>query len=133
MSSKDSSGTIQALSQLGGAVGAAASHNIAGAIEGTVNAVATEKVSVNRNGTPGSNYGYASIQYPYVILQRPLNKPPQNFASFEGWTSNMYKKISSMTGYTETDPNTVWSNNFGHATAEECEMIKEIFNGGVYL
>lgn len=132
MSSKDSTGTIQALSQLAGAVGAAASHNIGGAIEGAINAVATEKVSVNRNGSPGSNYGYSSIQYPYIILQRPLNKPPQKFSSFEGWTSNMYKKISTMKGYTETDPNTVWSNSI-HCTNSEAEEIKGLFNSGVYL
>ena len=132
MSSKDSSGTIQALSQLAGAVGSVAQHNVAGAVEGAINAIATEKVSVNRNGSPGSNYGYASIQYPYIILQRPLNKPPQKFSSFEGWTSNMYKKISSLKGYTETDPNTVWSNNM-HCTDNEAEEIKSLFNSGVYL
>lgn len=133
MSSKDSSGTIQALSQLAGAVGSIAQHNVAGAVEGAINAIATEKVSVNRNGSPGSNYGYASIQYPYIILQRPLNKPPQKFSSFEGWTSNMYKKISSLKGYTEIDPDTIWTDNFGHATDEEAQMIKDIMNGGVYL
>lgn len=132
MSSKDSSGTIQALSQLAGAVGSVAQHNVAGAIEGTINAIATEKVSVNRNGSPGSNYGYASIQYPYVILQRPLNKPPQKFSSFEGWTSNMYKKISTLKGYTETDPNTVWADNMS-CTLEEADEIKTLFNSGVYL
>lgn len=132
MSSKDSSGTIQALSELAGAVGSVAQHNVAGAVEGAINAIATEKVSVNRNGSPGSNYGYASIQYPYIILQRPLNKPPQKFSSFEGWTSNMYKKISSLSGYTETDPNTVWSNNI-HCTDNEAEEIKSLFNSGVYL
>lgn len=133
MSSKDSSGTIQALSQLAGAVGSVAQHNVAGAVEGAINAIATEKVSVNRNGSPGSNYGYSSIQYPYIILQRPLNKPPQNFASYKGWTSNMYKKVSSLKGYTEIDPNTIWTDNFAHATDEETQMIKDIMNGGVYL
>ena len=133
MSSKDSSGVIETLAQLAGAAGAAAQHNAGKALSGAISSLATEKVSVNRNGSPGSNYGYASIQYPYIILQRPLNKPPQKFSSFEGWTSNMYKKISSLKGYTEIDPDTIWTDNFGHATDEEAQMIKDIMNGGVYL
>ena len=133
LSSKDCTGIIQALVQAGGIVGSMATHNIAGALSGAVNAVATEKIGVNRNGSPTANYGYSSIQYPYLILQRPLPKVPQKFASYEGWTSNMYKKVSMLKGYTEVDPDTIWTNGFSHATDEETQMIKDIMNGGVYL
>ena len=127
LSSKDSSGTIQALSSFAGMIGASATGNVGGALNEGLSALTTSKVGVNRNGSPASNYGYSSHQVPFVILERT------NFEKFEGWTSNMRKRISTLSGYTEIDPDTIWSDNFGHATAEECDMIKTIMNGGVYL
>ena len=132
LSSKDSSGTIQALSQFAGAVGSAAGGNVGGTIGGMVSAISTEKVGVNRNGSPASNYGYASHQKPFVILQRPINHVPTNFEKFEGWTSNMRRRIGSLKGYTEIDNNTLWTDNMS-CTQEEADEIRELFNNGVYL
>lgn len=132
LSSKDSAGTISALASFASAVGAAATHNVAGMLSGVVDAVATEKVGVNRNGSPSANYGYSSIQKPYVVLQRPLDKVPEKFSSFEGWTSHMRKRLSSLKGYTEVDNNTVWTDNIMCSEAEANE-IRELFNTGVYL
>jgi hypothetical protein len=67
------------------------------------------------------------------VIERPIMQVPYNFGAFEGWTSNIYEKVSNLKGYTEIDSDTIWSDNFGHATAEECDMIKTIMNGGVYL
>lgn len=132
LSSKDSSGTIQALSQFAGAVGAAAGGNVGGTIGGMVSAISTEKVGVNRNGSPASNYGYSSHQKPFVILQRPINHIPTNFEKFEGWTSNMRRRIGSLKGYTEIDSNTLWTDNM-NCTQEEADEIRDLFNSGVYL
>lgn len=132
LSSKDSSGTIQALSQFAGAVGAAAGGNVGGTIGGMVSAISTEKVGVNRNGSPASNYGYSSHQKPFVILQRPINHIPTNFEKFEGWTSNMRRRIGSLKGYTEIDSNTLWTDNMT-CTQEEADEIRDLFNSGVYL
>lgn len=132
LSSKDSSGTIQALSQFAGAVGSAAGGNVGGTIGGMVSAISTEKVGVNRNGSPASNYGYSSHQKPFVILQRPINHVPTNFEKFEGWTSNMRRRIGSLKGYTEIDNNTLWTDNMS-CTQEEADEIRELFNNGVYL
>lgn len=132
LSSKDSSGTIQALSQFAGAVGSAAGGNVGGTIGGMVSAISTEKVGVSRNGSPASNYGYASHQKPFVILQRPINHVPTNFEKFEGWTSNMRRRIGSLKGYTEIDSNTLWTDNMS-CTQEEADEIRELFNNGVYL
>lgn len=133
LSSKDSAGVLSALSSFAGAIGAAATHNVAGAVSGAVNAIATEKIGVNRNGSPSANYGYMGIQHPFLILQRPLDKVPQKFASYEGWTSHQYKKIGDMRGYTEIDPDTLWTDGFSTATTEEIELIKSITSSGFYI
>ena len=64
-----------------------------------------------------------------IINQRLKNE------YFFSYTSNIRYKVKDLIGkgYTEIDQNTIWTDNFGHATAEECDMIKDIMNGGVYL
>ena len=69
---------------------------------------------------------------PFLILERPIQSTPTNFGAFEGFMSNNYARIGNLSGYTEFDPDTVWS-DFGKATEEESNMIKDILNGGVYL
>ena len=134
MSSTSSRGTIQALQNVMGAVVSGATGNVAGAVSGAIGAVSAEKISVSRGGSMSANYGYiAASQKPFIILERPINSVANRFGSFEGWTSNMYQKVNMLKGYTEIDENTIWTDNFGHATDEEAQMIKDIMNGGVYL
>ena len=133
MFATDNRGAVQALMNTLGAGVSLATGNVAGAVTGAVNAVTQQKVSVGRAGTIGSNYGYMSGQEAFIVIERPIISAPLNFGAYEGWTSNINEKVANLSGYTEIDPDTMWSDNFGHATAEECEMIKTIMNGGVYL
>lgn len=137
ISSTDWRGTYQALINLAGSVfnGAASGGGygaVAGAITGAANAVMAEKVSVSRSGQAGSAYGFMNNKKPYLILERPIQSVPVNWGGFEGYMSNNRAKIGSLKGYTETDPNTVWSDNI-HCTDAEAEEIKSLFNSGVYL
>ena len=131
-SSLDQRGTVEAIATAVGALGSAAQGNAGGAISGLFQAAIMEKESIHRGGNAGSAPGYMSKQHPFVVLGRPINSTPANQGSFEGWTSNPYKRVSSLKGYTEVDPDTVWSNNIP-CTDEEAQMIKDIMNGGVYL
>jgi hypothetical protein len=133
MFATDNRGAVQALMNTLGAGVSLATGNVAGAVTGAVNAVTQQKVAVGRAGTIGSNYGYMSGQEAFIVIERPIISVPLNFGAYEGWTSNINEKVANLSGYTEIDPDTMWSDNFGHATAEECDMIKTIMNGGVYL
>lgn len=133
MFATDNRGAIQSLLSVAGAGVSLATGNVAGAVTGLVNGVTTQKISVGRAGSLSSNYGYISPQRPYIIAERPIVNVPINFGGFEGWTSNIRRQVSQLKGYTEIDPDTIWTDNFGHATDEEAQMIKDIMNGGVYL
>lgn len=103
------------------------------ALVGMAEDVMSQKVSVQKSGQIGSNFGYMGIQTPFLIIERPAQSLPANFGSYNGYPSNIYGQVSTFKGYTEVDTDALWTNNFGHATSEECDMIKEIMNGGVYL
>lgn len=133
MFATDNRGAIQSLLSVAGAGVSLATGNPFGFATGITEAVTQQKVSVGRAGSIGSNYGYMSGQEAFIMIERPIMQVPFNFGAFEGWTSNIYSKVSNLSGYTEIDSDTIWSDNFGHATSEECEMIKTIMNGGVYL
>lgn len=105
----------------------------ASSVLGMAQDVMSQKVSVQKSGNIGSNFGYMGVQTPYLIIERPSQSIPVNFGSFNGYPSNIYGKVSTFKGYTEVDTDALWTNNFTHATSEECDMIKEIMNGGIYL
>lgn len=137
LSATDWRGTYQSLVSLaGGVVGGIATGGVGGAMSiasSVASAVTSNKVSVNRSGQIGSSYGYLGENKPYLILERPITSVPDQFEQWEGLESNILTKIANLNGYTEIDTDTLWSNSFGHATQEECNMIKDIMNGGVYL
>lgn len=137
LSATDWRGTYQSLVSLaGGVITGAATGGIGGAMSiasSVASAVTSNKVSVNRSGQIGSSYGYLGENKPYLILERPISSVPTNFEKWEGLESNILERVANLSGYTEIDTDTLWSDSFGHATQEECKMIKDIMNGGVYL
>lgn len=137
LSATDWRGTYQSLVSLaGGVITGAATGGIGGAMSiasSVASAVTSNKVSVNRSGQIGSSYGYLGENKPYLILERPITSVPERFEMWEGLESNITAKVANLSGYTEIDTDTLWSDSFGHATQEECKMIKDIMNGGVYL
>lgn len=133
LSATDWRGTYSAMVNFAGGVVQGASGNTMGAVGSIASAVTSQKVSVARSGQAGSNYGYLGNKKPYLILERPIQSVPSNYGGFIGYTSNIRERVANLKGYTEISEDTIWSDNFGHATEEECEMIKSIMNGGVYL
>lgn len=133
LSASDWRGAYASLVNFAGGVVQGFSGNTMGAVGSIASAITSQKLSVARSGQTGSAYGYVGQNKPYLILERPIDCVPENFGAFEGYTSNIRARVSDLIGYTEIDEDTIWSDDFGHATAEECQMIKDIMNGGVYL
>lgn len=137
LSATDWRGAYNSLVSLaGGVVGGVATGGIGGAVgiaTSVASAVTSNKVSVSRSGQIGSSYGYLGENKPYLILERPIQSMPTRYEEWEGLNSNIMSRVSDLSGYTEIDTDTLWTDSFGHATQEECQMIKDIMNGGVYL
>lgn len=58
------------------------------------------------------------------------------FSEWEGYPSNMKKKVKDVTGYFEVNTSCFWSgsikNKFGVITDTEADELKQILEGGVY-
>lgn len=133
LSASDWRGAYSSLVNFAGGVVQGMAGNTMGAVGSIASAITSQKVSVSRSGQTGSAYGYIGQNKPYLILERPIQSVPENWGAFEGYTSNIKSRVSDLEGYTEVDDNTIWTNNFGKATQEECDMIKDIMIKGVYL
>lgn len=132
MFATDNRGAIQSLLSVAGAGVSLATGNPLGFATNLTEAVTQQKVAVGRAGSIGSNYGYMSGQEAFIMIERPIMQVPYNFGAFEGWTSNIYEKVSNLKGYTELDPDTLWTDDIP-CTNEEAEELKSLFNSGVYL
>lgn len=132
LSATDWHGAYNSIIQGVNAVGSAIGGNPVGTIAQAAGALTSQKVTAQRTGSIQPSHGFMGKQYPYLILSRPIQNLPYNFGAFEGYPSNIREKIGNLSGYTETDPNTVWSDNIP-CTESEAEEIKQLFNSGVYL
>lgn len=137
LSSIDQRGLVDSILNIGssavsGAVSGGGAGAVAGAVSGALQSITTEKQSVHHGSGIGSNMGYMGKQVPYFVLGRPITCIPVNFGAFEGWTSGKRATLSSLSGYTEIDTNTLWTDNIPCTEAEAAE-IKTLFNNGVYL
>lgn len=136
LSATDWRGLFQSVVQFAGGTIGAATGNASG-LGAIASAVISEKYNAVHSGQMGTNYGYMGKQKPYLILERPIIQTPEEFASYEGYPSNIYKKIGDMTGYTEIDPDTLWVGTYedpmNGITEAEANMLKEIVGSGFYI
>ena len=118
------------------AIGGIASGNagaVMGGISGIASAVISDKVNVQRSGSSSGSFGYMDNQKPYIILTRPVNNMPKNYASFRGYASNITKTLSEVKGYAEIIPDTLWCNDMNGILDEEVAMLKDIVSKGIIL
>lgn len=135
LSATDWRGAYQSLVGLVGGVAGGLAGGVGGALaigNSVASSVLSQKVSVNRSGQIGSAYGYLGQDKPYFILERPIQSVPNQWSSYAGYTSNILYRVGNLSGYTESDPKTVWSMNL-HCTDGEANEIKSLFETGVYL
>ena len=56
-----------------------------------------------------------------------------NWGEYTGYPSNMIEPLTSFNGYVEVEDDGMWTNGIEGATDEECNLIREVFSGGVLL
>lgn len=113
------------------------STGISGGLLGTGGAIASvavssafgaKKESVIKGGSASGGKGFLSPQRPYLIITRPDQSLPQNFNSFAGYPSNITKKLSACSGYTEVDK--IHLENIP-ATSSEIDELESLLKEGV--
>lgn len=115
------------------------STGISGGLLGTGGAIASvavssafgaKKESVIKGGSASGGKGVLSPQRPYLIITRPDQSLPDNFNSFVGYPSNITKKLSTCSGYTEVD--NIHLENIP-ATEAEISEIESLLKSGVLI
>lgn len=66
----------------------------------------------------------------YLIIEYPNQSLAKNYKHFVGYPSNMYAKLSDLSGYTEVEQ-VIASGIWG--TDDELAELIEALKGGVYL
>ena len=106
LSATDWRALFQSVVQFAGGTIGAVSGNASG-LGSMASAVMAEKFDAVHSGQMGTNYGYMGKQRPYLILERPILQTPKEFGSYEGYPSNIYRRLGDISGYTEIDPGTL--------------------------
>lgn len=88
------------------------------------------KPTVTRTGNLNANNGWLGPTKPYFIISRPIQDLPENYNKFFGYPSNIYSKLSDLTGYTEVSDIHLEGLT---ATVEEIKEIEAFLNGGIIL
>lgn len=113
------------------------STGISGGLLGTGGAIASvavssafgaKKESVIKGGSASGGKGFISPQRPYLIITRPEQSLPDKFNSFVGYPSNITKKLSSCSGYTEVEK--IHLENVP-ATKSELDELESLLKEGV--
>jgi hypothetical protein len=115
----------------GGATGNPAA--IGSGLGNIAQSIMSEKVNVETSGNMSASYGYMGVQYPYIILERPVTANPLNYRAFKGQVLNMHYKLANLKGYTEIEADTLWIDGFNGITESESQMLKQITSSGFYL
>ena len=100
------------------------------AVDNVAGNVMGGKVSVSHASTISGSAGILGIRRPYVLIEYPNQSLAENYKHFVGYPSNMFAKLSTLSGYTECESVILSGIN---ATDEEIAEIAEALKSGVYL
>lgn len=97
--------------------------------------VMSQQVSVQKSGSINTSYGFMAQQDVYLYVTRPNPAIPTNYKGFKGYKTNQRYSLESLSGYTEIDTDTLWTDGKGFEgiTDGEAALLKEICNTGFYL
>ena len=116
-------------SLIGGGVGATigAGVGLLSSVVGIGASYLSSTPSINRGGNFAGNR--FSIVKPYLIIERPKQSIPENYASMYGYPCNQKSILKYNTGYTVVEQ--VHLENMGVATSEEINEIETLLKQGV--
>lgn len=80
-----------------------AGMGIAGLAANAANTAVNTKEHIQRSGSMGGAAGLCSVQFPYVVIERPRISAPENYNGFVGNTLNVTMKLSDCHGLTMVD------------------------------
>lgn len=76
---------------------------VAGLASNAANTAVNTKPSIQRSGAMGGAAGLCSVQFPYVVIERPRLSTPAGYNSFVGNTLNVTMPLSECHGLTIVD------------------------------
>lgn len=90
---------------VGGATGnvAVTAMGVAGLAANAANTALNSKPDIQRSGSMGGAAGLCSVQFPYVVIERPRLSVPANYGNFYGNTLNVTMPLQECNGYTVVD------------------------------
>lgn len=88
------------------------------------------KPDYGRAGNNGSNTGFLSIRYPYLIQSLPISQAPNNYDMMHGSPSMLYRNLQDLHGYTEI--NAINLDSINASSAEKSELMN-IMKSGFYI
>lgn len=115
-------------SSLIGAVTSALTGNVAGGVQGVMNA----KPTYSRAGSIGGAAGMLNIKYPFLIFSTPQIFTAETFKQNRGYMSNLSGKLSSFSGFVSCDPDKLDLTGL-NLLDEEMEMLYTILSEGIYI
>lgn len=116
---------------VGSSIATGGASGVVGALgSATANAVMGAKVHTQRSGGISANSGTMDIEYPYLIIERPIRSQTTDYKKFYGIPSNTTKRLSSLSGFTVVDR--VISDGL-HCHTDEKQEIMNYLTSGVIL
>lgn len=106
-----------------------ASH-IASSVDNIAGNIMGAKPNIAHTGNISGSAGLMGVRVPYFVIEYPRQSLPENYKHYVGYPSNIYSKLSSVSGYTECEQVIV---NGISATDTEIAEITEALKEGVYL
>lgn len=76
---------------------------VAGLASNAANTAVNSKPTIQRSGAMGGAAGLCSVQFPYVVIERPRLSTPAGYNSFVGNTLNVTMQLSDCHGLTIVD------------------------------
>lgn len=107
----------------------------AGTVLATAKGVASNQFHINHGGANSPFAGFYMPQYPFLIINRPIQSLPSNFGAMYGFPSNVARKLSTLTGFTQVDEIqlSAITNSTAYATQNELDEIERLLKEGVIL
>lgn len=100
----------------------------------TISSAANVASSKIRTGRTGDISGSASLMdsfTPYVIIHRPVQSLAKDYNKFKGYPSNITRKLSTLSGYTEVEH--IHLQGIPNATDEEMNEIVRLLKQGIII
>lgn len=129
ISAKNYSNIMRSLtmSAIGMATGSA---GIADVASGVASSVVGTKPTTQRAGNMSNSGSYVGIKTPYLIITRPIQSLPKNYADYVGYPSNITAYLYQLEGFTKISK--VITNTL-NCTQEEQDEIITLLKDGVIL